>query len=92
MKSVGEVMAIGRKFEEAFQKALRMMDENISGFDPNRKQVRDEVSVSGSRGRLFSAVLGVRGLNASRFPDYSLTNNTRHFVNQFRTCPLVLLC
>ena len=34
MKSVGEVMAIGRKFEEAFQKALRMMDENVMGFDP----------------------------------------------------------
>lgn len=45
MKSVGEVMAIGRKFEEAFQKALRMMDENIKGFDPNRKQVTDEVRV-----------------------------------------------
>uniref|UniRef100_A0A8K9URF7 Carbamoyl-phosphate synthetase 2, aspartate transcarbamylase, and dihydroorotase n=1 Tax=Oncorhynchus mykiss TaxID=8022 RepID=A0A8K9URF7_ONCMY len=29
MKSVGEVMAIGRSFEEAFQKALRMVDENF---------------------------------------------------------------
>lgn len=28
-------MAIGRKFEEAFQKALRMTDENILGFDPD---------------------------------------------------------
>uniref|UniRef100_A0A7N8YF46 Carbamoyl-phosphate synthetase 2, aspartate transcarbamylase, and dihydroorotase n=1 Tax=Mastacembelus armatus TaxID=205130 RepID=A0A7N8YF46_9TELE len=28
MKSVGEVMAVGRSFEEAFQKALRMVDEN----------------------------------------------------------------
>lgn len=35
MKSVGEVMAIGRKFEEAFQKALRMTDEHILGFDPD---------------------------------------------------------
>jgi len=35
MKSVGEVMAIGRKFEEAFQKALRMMDENLAGFEPH---------------------------------------------------------
>uniref|UniRef100_A0A671UB25 Carbamoyl-phosphate synthetase 2, aspartate transcarbamylase, and dihydroorotase n=1 Tax=Sparus aurata TaxID=8175 RepID=A0A671UB25_SPAAU len=33
MKSVGEVMAIGRSFEEAFQKALRMVDENCVGFD-----------------------------------------------------------
>ena len=43
MKSVGEVMAVGRKFEEAFQKALRMMDENVVGFDPKKKKVSDEV-------------------------------------------------
>lgn len=42
MKSVGEVMAVGRKFEEAFQKALRMMDENINGFDPYLQSVSDE--------------------------------------------------
>lgn len=34
MKSVGEVMAIGRNFEEAFQKALRMVDSTVTGFDP----------------------------------------------------------
>lgn len=33
MKSVGEVMAIGRTFEEAFQKAIRMTDPNLTGFD-----------------------------------------------------------
>ena len=44
MKSVGEVMAIGRKFEEAFQKALRMMDETVTGFDPYLKHVEEEVS------------------------------------------------
>ena len=32
MKSVGEVMSISRSFEEAFQKALRMANENILGF------------------------------------------------------------
>ena len=31
MKSVGEVMAIGRTFEEAMQKALRMVDESVLG-------------------------------------------------------------
>ena len=31
MKSVGEVMAIGRTFEEAFQKALRMLDIGVDG-------------------------------------------------------------
>ncbi|KFH16488.1 carbamoylphosphate synthetase, partial [Toxoplasma gondii MAS] len=33
MKSVGEVMAIGRTFEESLQKALRMVDEKAGGFD-----------------------------------------------------------
>lgn len=46
MKSVGEVMSIGRHFEEAFQKALRMMDENCTGFDPYKKSVSDEVKNS----------------------------------------------
>ena len=32
MKSVGEVMSISRSFEEAFQKALRMANDNILGF------------------------------------------------------------
>lgn len=36
-------MAIGRKFEEAFQKALRMVDENVLGFDPYIKEVNDDV-------------------------------------------------
>ncbi|MBT5484763.1 MAG: carbamoyl-phosphate synthase large subunit, partial [Gammaproteobacteria bacterium] len=34
MKSVGEVMAIGRTFQESFQKALRGMEIGICGFDP----------------------------------------------------------
>jgi len=33
MKSVGEVMAMGRNFEESMQKALRSMEVNLSGFD-----------------------------------------------------------
>jgi carbamoyl-phosphate synthase large subunit len=32
MKSVGEVMSIGRNFEEAFQKAIRMLDIGIEGL------------------------------------------------------------
>ena len=32
MKSVGEVMAVGRCFEEAFQKAIRMVDPSHRGF------------------------------------------------------------
>merc|ERR1719352_648292 len=36
MKSVGEVMAIGRTFEETIQKALRMVDDSCNGFDAHR--------------------------------------------------------
>lgn len=32
MKSVGEVMAIGRNFEESFQKAIRQIDPSYIGF------------------------------------------------------------
>ncbi|KIH49635.1 carbamoyl-phosphate synthetase, large subunit, oligomerization domain protein, partial [Ancylostoma duodenale] len=35
MKSVGEVMGIGRSFEEAFQKALRMVSDHADGFSPD---------------------------------------------------------
>lgn len=34
MKSVGEVMAIGRTFEESIQKALRMIHPSLDGFGP----------------------------------------------------------
>ena len=36
MKSVGEVMAIGRNFEEAIQKGLRMIGQGMHGFVENR--------------------------------------------------------
>jgi carbamoyl-phosphate synthase large subunit len=35
MKSVGEVMAIGRNFPEALQKALRMLEIGVDGLDPD---------------------------------------------------------
>ncbi len=34
MKSVGEVMAIGRTFKESLQKALRGLETGLSGLDP----------------------------------------------------------
>ncbi len=37
MKSVGEVMAIGRSFEEVIQKALRMIGQGMHGFTGNLK-------------------------------------------------------
>lgn len=45
MKSVGEVMGIGRNFEEAFQKALRMVGEHITGFNPTDCSVDEKVPI-----------------------------------------------
>ncbi|WP_457612366.1 carbamoyl-phosphate synthase large subunit [Methanocaldococcus sp.] len=43
MKSVGEVMAIGRTFEEALQKALRGLEIGKHGLDGFKKMSRDEI-------------------------------------------------
>ena len=45
MKSVGEVMAIGRRFEEALQKALRMVDPASLGFDHTLATPTEEVGI-----------------------------------------------
>ena len=43
MKSVGEVMAIGRSFEEAIQKGLRMLGMGMHGFTGNMIQLEGEL-------------------------------------------------
>ena len=42
MKSVGEVMAIGRTFEESFQKAIRQVDPQFVGFQGDKFEDLDE--------------------------------------------------
>ena len=46
MKSVGEVMAIGRTFEEAIQKGLRMIGQGMHGFVDNKELVLDDVDTA----------------------------------------------
>ncbi|MHC1738925.1 MAG: carbamoyl-phosphate synthase (glutamine-hydrolyzing) large subunit [Ignavibacteriaceae bacterium] len=48
MKSVGEVMAIGRTFEEVLQKAIRMLDVGKNGFEKSNDEVTDLGSLSES--------------------------------------------
>jgi len=43
MKSVGEIMAIGRTFEEVIQKGLRMIGQGMHGFVGNREVFFDDV-------------------------------------------------
>ncbi|XP_061648850.1 carbamoyl-phosphate synthase [ammonia], mitochondrial isoform X3 [Phyllopteryx taeniolatus] len=62
MKSVGEVMAVGRTFEESMQKALRMCHPSVDGFMPrlplkkawtNTQNLQQELAVPSST-RIFS--------------------------------------
>ena len=58
MKSVGEVMAIGRTFQESFQKALRGLETGIDGLTPrsqDRDEVIDEIGSAGPERILFVA-------------------------------------
>ena len=62
MKSVGEVMAIGRSFAEVFQKAIRMLDIGVRGLDPGgfafddlREQLRNPTPL-----RVFAIAQAIR--------------------------------
>jgi len=64
MKSVGEVMAIGRNFQESLQKALRGLETGISGLeeicgpiatDVDRDRLRHELRIPGPNRILFVA-------------------------------------
>ncbi len=67
MKSVGEVMAIGRSFEEVLQKALRMLQIGVEGlaFEPmeygrlDDKTLRDKIAVPSPK-RVFAVMEGFR--------------------------------
>ena len=62
MKSVGEVMAIGRTFQESFQKALRGLETGIDGLtertgckEDDRDEIVDEIGNAGPERILFVA-------------------------------------
>ena len=62
MKSVGEVMAIGRTFHESMQKALSSMESGLTGFDeielPEMPKTSDIVEADGSATTLPRILLG----------------------------------
>lgn len=79
MKSVGEVMSVGRNFEEAFQKAFRMVDENFYGFDPSLKTVDDEELEQPTDKRMFVLAAALKhGYSVDKL--YELTKINRWFL------------
>ena len=58
MKSVGEVMAIGRTFQESLQKALRGLEIGVDGLDPicsDREEIETELSHPGAMRLWYTA-------------------------------------
>uniref|UniRef100_A0A671UAX5 Multifunctional protein CAD n=1 Tax=Sparus aurata TaxID=8175 RepID=A0A671UAX5_SPAAU len=83
MKSVGEVMAIGRSFEEAFQKALRMVDENCVGFDHTIKPVSEKELQTPTDKRIFVLASAFRaGYTVDQL--YELTKIDRWFLHKMK--------
>ncbi|MEZ4299679.1 MAG: carbamoyl-phosphate synthase (glutamine-hydrolyzing) large subunit [Polyangiaceae bacterium] len=72
MKSVGEVMAIGRTFPEVIQKALRMLDIGVKGLDPDAfkfEDLKDELKNATDR-RIFAVAQALRdGMSVEEIHD-----------------------
>jgi carbamoyl-phosphate synthase large subunit len=89
MKSVGEVMAIGRTFQESLQKAIRGLETGMDGFNPVMKEIdgeedwaklKHELKMAGSR-RLWYVGDAFRfGLSLEEIA--ALTNIDRWFLVQ----------
>lgn len=86
MKSVGEVMAIGRNFEEALQKALRMLDIGVSGLIGNEHlqfgNLEEELS-NPTDERVFTIPLALQaGLSIDRI--HELTHIDKWFLYKIK--------
>jgi carbamoyl-phosphate synthase large subunit len=92
MKSVGEVMAIGRTFPEVIQKALRMLDIGVDGLDPDAfafKDLKTDIK-NATTLRIFAIAQGLRdGMSADEV--HELTGIDRWFLSTRdlgkRACP-----
>jgi carbamoyl-phosphate synthase large subunit len=91
MKSVGEVMAIGRTFQESLQKALRGLETGVDGLTPVVKSVeseddwtklKHELRMAGSRRLWYVADAFRFGLGLDEVAE--LTNIDKWFLAQIR--------
>jgi len=86
MKSVGEVMAIGRTFEEAFQKGLRMIQQGMHGFVGNKeletKNLDKDLSEPTDRRVFFLSQAFSKGYGIERI--HELTKIDRWFLQKLQ--------
>ncbi len=86
MKSVGEVMAIGRTFEEVIQKGLRMIGQGMHGFVVNKPVQVDDIDkalAAPTDKRIFVIALAMlKGYDVERI--HELTKIDRWFLYRLR--------
>ncbi|KAI0073350.1 carbamoyl-phosphate synth [Panus rudis PR-1116 ss-1] len=84
MKSVGEVMAIGRTFEETIQKAIRAIDDQFSGFAKNDLvEDIDEELVNPTDKRIFALSTAFhKGYSVDKI--WQMTNIDKWFLNKLQ--------
>lgn len=85
MKSVGEIMAIGRTFEEAIQKGLRMVGQGMHGFVGNKLNIGDvdEELVNPTDKRVFAIEEAFnRGYSVDKIHD--MTKIDKWFLERLR--------
>lgn len=86
MKSVGEVMAIGRTFEEVIQKGLRMIGQGMHGFTGNREISFEDIEkelAEPTDMRIFSIAEALeRGMSVERI--YELTKIDKWFLYKLK--------
>ncbi|MDR1414196.1 MAG: carbamoyl-phosphate synthase (glutamine-hydrolyzing) large subunit [Odoribacteraceae bacterium] len=90
MKSVGEIMAIGRTFEEAIQKGVRMIGQGMHGFVANQPKTRDidEELLNPTDARLFAIAEAFdKGYTVERVHD--MTKIDRWFLQRLENIHLL---
>jgi len=84
MKSVGEIMAIGRSFEEVIQKGLRMIGQGMHGFTANKEIVIEDVESALEKPtdmRIFAIAYALKqGLSIDKI--HQLTGIDNWFLNK----------
>lgn len=85
MKSVGEVMAIGRNFEETIQKAIRCIDYRFDGFSKNNyvEDIETEL-LNPSDKRLFAIANALHDDKFKVEEIWKMTKIDRWFLNKLR--------
>lgn len=86
MKSVGEVMSIGRNFEEAIQKGLRMIGQGANGFVCNKQyeaESLDDVLRNPTDSRIFAIAAALQaGYSIDRI--HELTKIDKWFLDKLQ--------